>query len=303
MNCKNTLLEYNKKTECWLPRDPDSCFEFCKRCSFYKAGTILQEIAKGTEDFSILDEPKFLQICLDTNLQEHVLNALAKLSPKKQHFQKFYSFLQSNEAYSSKILGNHAIRHKPSARCAIYRQWFKDRKLKREPIATDLPLHCWDCISWILRQKTMLDLYQAFIRCITSSQSISASLKSLAASEKTSLVDSMVSLELKGKPHAARVLFRAFHTYQKNDSLSESILVSFFSHPAMIQRFFLEPTLLTDYLPFSMRSNNSESTYQKKVLQAVRKRNWVFKEDLMIKTWAPHRLFAWCFDLEDLKDF
>jgi hypothetical protein len=40
--------------------------------------------------------------------------------------------------------------------------------------------------------------------------------------------------------------------------------------------------------------------YIKKVLKA---RSEIYKEDLMIKTWHPSRLFKWCLDLEDLHDF
>lgn len=38
-----------------------------------------------------------------------------------------------------------------------------------------------------------------------------------------------------------------------------------------------------------------------KRIQRARMEAW--KEDLIIKTWHPDRLFTWCFDIEELKDF
>lgn len=307
MNCKNSIVEYNLKKPCWLPQDPTSCFELCKRCNFHKVDTVLQEIGNGKyQDIQILGEPKFQTACLDMNLQEHVLNALVKVSQKDQLlFTNLFTFLTSNALYESKVFLKHAIFHTPSNRCCIYRQWFKQRKLPRDPVATDLPIQCWDCLSWILRQKDMLGLYKPFIRLITSSRIIGSRtvLETLLNCDKDALVDTMVSLELKGKAHAGRILFTTFHTHSKNERLSEFILIRFFSHPAMIDKFFVEPHLALEYVPYSLRSTEMLRNYQKKILQNVRKRNWVFKEDLMIKTWAPHRLFAWCFDLEELKDF
>jgi hypothetical protein len=307
MTCTNTIQEYNSKRQCWFPRDPTSPFELCKHCNFHKVDTILQDIGNGKyHDILLVNEPKFLETCLDMNLQEHVLNALGKLLQKDQLlFKTLFTFLNSNTHYDSKVFLKHAIFHTPSSRCCIYRQWFKQRKLPRDPVATDLPIQCWDCLSWILRQKDMLGLYQPFIRLIASSKILGSKtvLESLINCDKNALVDSMVSLELKGKAHTARILFTTFYTRSKNETLSEFILISFFSHPAIIDTFFLEPQRALEYIPYSLRSTDIVTKYQKKILQTVRKRNWVFKEDLMIKTWAPHRLFTWCFDLEELKDF
>lgn len=297
MICSNTIEEYNKKRPCWLPQDPSSPFSLCERCTFYKIEEILGNIRKGDmSNLSLFNTKEFQEKLCEQNHIDSLELALCTLKRMKNpSFLPIFTILHEKSKLNQTFLKN-ALRHSSSCLCPFYQTCFKQRRLSHNAMIQDLPWKCWTCLSWILRQNNTLGLYDAFARGLLSSN-----LLSYETVDETQIIDCMISLELKGKQHAARILYDRYRQKTKNDQNAKTLLESFYFQPAMIHTLFQTSSL--DYIPSGWKEPDYRKILQKKALQSVRKRNWVFKEELIMRTWAPHRLFRWCFDLDELKDF
>lgn len=281
MNCKNSIQEFHKKRDCWLPKDPSSPYGLCKRCTFYKVEEMLHRI--GKEDFTEIPSSTLL-------IEENHFDALssALLSLKRTKNQSFLSLY--TDAYHKRLLLQ-IYHHTESNRCPLYQVCLS--KQTNDTSVVSLPWNCWHCMAWALRQEDMPGFYQAFTRGILSIQTC----KPIKNANVTDLIDCLVSLTLKGKSHTARLLFDQYRRLIQNEERAKELLDQFHFQPCMIHDVFTEPYLA--FYPLSWEING----LKKKALQEIRKRNWVFKEELIMRTWAPHRLFRWCFDIQELVDF
>jgi len=293
--CTNQIQEFNTRTPCWLPVNPTSPFQLCTRCDFYKVEEILKEISSHVE---ILTNPLFAHLCILPTHQNSVINALVVLH--ETHLPQFRAFLKvlSVENLLDKLntwLSHQIYTHSPSNRCGLYQYILKTRELGREVRYTDLPWNCWSCLAFIHRQKDCLGSHQAFTNALVRNK-----LK-CPENSKQYILDAMTSMTLKGKAHTARLVFDRFRTTLRDEKKAQEAIVEFLTQPAFVSTLFLESH--NEFIPYMWKDRLTMKCLQKEALKAIRKRNWVFKEDLMIKTWHPDRLFPWCFDIEELKGF
>lgn len=291
MTCTNTIVELNTVRQCWLPQEPKSFFGLCTRCEFYKIEQCLKSIESN---LSLLTNPRFQATCCNQNQTKTLIVALTKLCQEKvPTFPAFFASVQTKPLQTT--LYHQVHMHLPSTRCCLYQHALTHGKLEREVIATDIPKNCWTCLSWMLRQRDIHRWYPAFNRAFVSNQ-----LATLRTSQQE-LLDCMTSLTLNNKDHMARLLFHKYERDSINPEEAKRCMIEFLSQPATISLVFTSN--VTEFIPTSWNRKEFQKRLQKEALRAVRARNWVFKEDLMIKTWHPDRLFGWCFDIEDLKDF
>lgn len=289
--CTNQILEFNTTTPCWLPVNPVSPFQLCTRCDFYKVEEILKDISSHSE---ILRNPAFSTLCLERNHRINLLHALTHLYDTKH--SQFKPFLQSvSTDHFLNDLNHQIYTHGPSNRCTFYQHILKTRELGREVHYTDLPWNCWSCLAFLHRQKDCLGAYQAFTNGVVRNK-----LK-CPENSKQYILDAMTSMILKGKAHTARLVFDRFRTTLRDEKKAQEAIVEFLTQPAFVSTLFLESH--NEFIPYMWKDKLTMKVLQKEALKAIRKRNWIFKEDLMIKTWHPDRLFPWCFDIEELKDF
>ena len=291
MICQNQILELNSKRQCWLPINPSSQFQLCSRCEFYK----VEEILKDKDELvKFVEKPFFQELCKDNGHKASTLHALLWLQQEKHsEFEAFFHAV-STEAFT-RVLHHDMHIHSPCSRCSFYQYIFKTRELQYPISYSEVPWNCWQCLSFILRQKSMLGYYRAFSNGLIRNK--------LRYPERNlnEALESMISLDLNHKSHAARLVFEQIRRGFHDDEKSKEFLVRFLTQPATVSSVFNKRA--SEYIPELYRKDLTESFLQKEVLKAVRKRNWVFKEDLMIKTWHPDRLFLWCFDIEEMKDF
>lgn len=297
MNCQQIITEYNSKKPCWFPKDPNSPYDLCKRCTFYRFQEMLETISKG--DFTEI--PSFQDTKVKALVQENqfdsLLSALTTLKRKEDpRIVSLYKTLLDCKPFQSYLL-RQIQNHSPGPRCTLY-QYCLSKQTAKEAHIYEVPWNCWHCIASILRQKNSSGLYDAFTRGILGINSC----RMLKECDTSIIIDCMISLELKRKSHTARLLFDQYRRVIGNEERGKETLHQFLSQPLMIQSVFQKEPI--DYYPYVWRK---DPTYQrrleKEVLKNVRKRNWVFKEELMMRTWAPHRLFPWCLDVEELKEF
>jgi hypothetical protein len=229
----------------------------------------------------------------DRRHEVSLLNALATLCEEKSPcFSRIYTSLQSHALQTTLL---HLIyTHKHSQRCPLYMYAFKDMNGKKELRHTDLPWKCWPCLAKILRLKT-IDSYRPFINGAIRNKLYEPHL------HDRYILDILVSLYLMKKDHAVRLVFETFRRYVKSEERAKNLLTEFLSQPCIIDKLFTKTC--KDFIPFVWQNDGFMKELEKKALDSVKAYNYVFKEDLIIKTWAPHRIFAWCFDLDELKDF
>ena len=290
MTCANKRIEHNLERDCWLPINPLSPFSLCSRCDYERVEELLQK--PESLEFWCLDRG-FLSLLTKKRHQDSLLNALAKLCEQEYaFFPKVYEILASS---SFEVALAHGIyTHKPSSRCKLYLYAFKQMKKNHQLVHTDLPWKCWPCLTKILRTKS-IHAYRPFINGL---------IRNIAQEPQTVpeyIVDILVTLNLLGKDHAVRLVFDNYRRAVSNEDIAKNLLAEFLGKPCMIDKLFQNTCV--DYIPFEWQSDTFMGFLRKKALSSVKAHNYVFKEDLMIKTWAPHRLFAWCLDLDDLNDF
>lgn len=294
MICSNIIEEHTKQRPCWFPKDPSSPFDLCKRCTFYRVENILRAVAKGDlREVSSMESNTF-QSLIEEKHFDSLSAALIRLRRVKYpSLSSLYTSLYS-DSYHQYLLAQ-VYHHTQSNRCHLYQLCLS--KHQKNPQIVFLPWNCWHCMAWVLRQKKSVGLYEAFAKGVLSSNTV----KSIKSANPSDFIDCLVSLELKGKGHAARLLFDQYRRIIQNEEKAKEMLELFHFQPAMIHTLF-KPSY-TEYFPTAWKEPNYKTILQKRALQFVRKRNWVFKEELTMRTWAPHRLFPWCFDIQELADF
>ena len=290
MICKNEIVEINTKRACWFPVNPSSPFGLCSRCDFYKVETCLKEI-ESVEP--LLTNQAFVDLCLDSKHRLSLVSAVTRLQELNPSlFETFFASLSSTKFLHD--LSHQLHTHSPSSRCKLYQYGLKMRRLDREIQSTDMPWNCWECLSFILRQKHMLHCYRAFSNGIVTNR-----IKKPETSPHN-VIDCMISLHLHKKDHTTRLLFDRLRR-SIGDVKAKECLVTFLTQPATVPMVFTAAA--SEFIPTTWSKELTSAFLQNEALKAVKKRNYVFKEDLMIKTWHPDRLFPWCFDLDELKDF
>ncbi len=290
MICPNEIVEFNSKRQCWFPVSESSPFGLCSRCDFYKVESCLKEI---DAEPSLLTSQAFQALCLNLKHRSSLLLALVKLQEANPSlFQTFFASL-SCEQFTQEI-NHHLHKHSPSMKCKLFQYVLKTRSLDHEIQSTDMPWGCWDCLSYILKQRNMMNCFHAFSRGIVTNR-----IKQPETSPMK-VIDCMISLHLYKKDHAVRLVFDRFRR-SVGDEKAKQLLVDFLTRPATISMVFRAAA--SEFIPMSWSKELNRSFLQTEALKAVKKRNYVFKEDLIIKTWHPDRLFPWCLDIEELKDF
>lgn len=291
MICKTILQENNGKRPCWLPMNPDSPFGLCSRCDYFKTEEIL--LQETFTDISIFSDEAFQKEACQKNHIESLLGAFTRLlQTKDPNVSDLFREYSKNKDFKQ-ILKHQAPTHRPSNRCCLYQHYYKDRS-EQFPGATplDLPIHCWPCMAYISRQREMLGFYSAFlIRTGAHQLHLPSNIQSV--------VDVMISLELNKKPNLVRTLLNTYRL-SVSDKILEKTLVEFFSQPATADLVFLDKA--RHYIPAPSLHCILE-TLPKNVLAAIRKRNWIFKEELMMRTWRSDHMIKWCFDIEEQKDY
>ena len=302
MLCKGSVQELTGKRDCWLPADTTSTFRLCRRCHFYRVTEILDVLTQSYESDILhppyelfLSDKHFLQELLHPGREQALLHLLASLSLRNTI--QFQSLLERFKSYSvfSILLTKRIQAHQHGPRCKMYRKCMLDPKLYMSEL---LCWNCWPCIAWILKQKNsrLLQNYTnnfgLFYQRLTFDQFTNIGPRIF--------VDFLVSLHLLQKDHHIRIFIDHCFRHFPLDDLT-SFLTQFFQSPVMLFLFFEEKQ--NEFLPLPLRDVTVVSSFKQKIKQHIKQKTDTYKEELVMRTWHPSRLFTWCFDIEELKDF
>jgi hypothetical protein len=112
--------------------------------------------------------------------------------------------------------------------------------------------------------------------------------------------DMFVSLHLQKKDHHIRILLDHFlHVFSLEEV--KSLVLAFFQQPLMIS-VFLEGKA-ADYIPLPLREKTVLEEFRRQILMSIKRTTDIYKEELVMVTWQPKRLFPWCLDIGEWKEF
>jgi hypothetical protein len=302
MLCKGSIQEVNQKKGCWLPADPSSSFQLCRRCHFFRITEMLdsltQAYAKGEMhppfEISFTDEV-FLQELLHPAREQALLNLLSTLSlQNKIQYRLLQDRLKQRSVFP--ILMTKRIQaHQPGPRCKMYRDFLKDPDLYK---SDTLCWNCWSCIAWVVKQNNtrLLTAYRQTFGLNFSRITFDI----FTTTGSAVFVDLFASLHLLGKDHHIRILQdHFFHRFPLEDF--RKFLFAMFQHPVFLDLFFYKTQ--NDFLPLPFRDAIVVEEFYRTLKKGIKCKTNMYKEELMMRTWHPSRLFTWCFDIEELKDF
>ena len=81
----------------------------------------------------------------------------------------------------------------------------------------------------------------------------------------------------------------------------KSFLLGFLQQPPMLFVFHMGKQ--DDYLPLPLRDPEVIRAFRTQIKQSIKNRTNLYKEELVIRTWHPKRLFPWCLDIQEIADF
>lgn len=302
MKCKVVFQEENKERECWLPANPASPFQMCRRCHFYKITEILDSLTQnyrhGIQHPSqelFLNDTGFLQELLHPAREQALLNLLSTLyNDNKIQFFHLLRKLKRNTVCPI-VLTKRVQTHVPGPRCKMYREFLKDREIYS---SSDLCWNCWSCISWCLKLKDA-ELLHAFKKSYLS-QLNRLTFDIYVNTGSRIFLDCLVTLHLQGSDHLVRIFIDyIFHRFPLE--VVKGILGLLFQETAMLDIFFLKKQ--NDYLPLPLRDPVVVKEFFSQIKHSIKEKTNVYKEELVMKTWHPSRLFPWCFDIQELEEF
>lgn len=309
MTCKG----HQGNRECWLPANPKSFWGLCESCNRIENRLFLEAVQQAIranqsifrfhdKDYSLDDENfpnKYLRYTVFTPSHQDPRLSLLALTysnrpacvlPMLKAFLKDSGFLlSSNLLYRKHLPQRHT--------CAILnliqshsRQHF-----------LDLP-NCPCCISRILTRlgKELSNRQIQHISSIFGNQ--------ILAQHPTWFVHIFRLLQTIWEQNLEDIFhFPYLSRYLEHENpIQHQIdlrdwLGAFLETPIVVEK------ILTGKISSINRAYLFERTGQEIntafLKRFARGKHYVYREDLIIKTWHPDRLFGWCFDLEEIREF
>jgi hypothetical protein len=113
-------------------------------------------------------------------------------------------------------------------------------------------------------------------------------------------LDLFVSMHWLGKDHHIRILLdHMMRRFPLEDV--KSFVLGFFQQPLLLSIFFEQKQ--NEFLPLPLRDERTVQEFRREIKRSIKNKTDTYKEELMIRTWHPKRLFPWCLDIDELADF
>lgn len=302
MKCKGIIQEQNKQTECWLPASPLSSLHLCRRCHFHSITNVLDYLTNQywqgelhPEYELMLNDTDFLNELLHPAREQALLNLLSALFlHNKIQFHRVLSKLKQYTVFPI-LLTKRIHNHAPGIRCSMYREFLKDSSLYK---AQSHCSQCWSCITWGLKRGPPY-LYDIFAKSFLYNLP-RFTLDVYRTNGSRVFVDFMITLQLLGKDHIVRIfLDHCFHVFPLEDF--KSLFMLFMKEPLMLPVFFEKKQ--DDFLPLPLRDEVVRNEFRNEIKQWIKQKTDLYKEELVMRTWHPSRLFPWCLDIVELEEF
>lgn len=247
------------------------------------------------ENEIILNETEFLQELLHPAREQALLHLLSALfQENKIQFKRVVERLKEKTVFAI-LLTKRIQTHVPGPRCKMYQQFLDDPDCFQ---GQTLCWNCWSCVTWCLKRNHP-HLLPIFLKSFLS-QLQKLTFEVYTNNGPRTFVDFMVTLFLMEKHHILRIFIdHCFHRFPLEDC--KSLLLFFFQEPCMLFVFYQK--VQSDYLPLPLRDDVVVNEFRKSIKDSIKKKTDTFKEELVMRTWHPSRLFPWCLDIQELEEF
>lgn len=302
MLCRGVVQEARGPKSCWLPAERGSQFQLCRRCHFYKVTDILDQLTRSYEAGKLhppyellLNETSFLNELLHPAREQALLNLLSSLYRKNRiQFLHVMTKLAEKSVFSI-LITNRIVTHSPGSRCEMYRMVLKETALFT---GDRLCTRCWPCLAWMARQHD--PRLQQLLRSGFGFVLWKLTPELYATIGDPVLLDLCSSFGIRGNAHSLHLFLTSCLAILPFDEVLRFCLC-LAKESWMFPLLF--PPSLDQWFPDPLRDDVILRRLQRSAYQSMKQKTDQYKEDLMIKTWHPDRLFSWCFDLEELADF
>ncbi len=302
MLCQGTIQEQNKIRACWLPAQPASLFQLCRRCHFHKVTSILDSFTRNYSDGTLhppyevlFNDTIFLNELLHPAREQALLNCLSALFiHNKIQFQHAIKKLRSQTVFSI-VLTKRIENHNPSSKCSMYRYCMRDIYLYT---SKNICWNCWSCIAYMLGNREPRFLKQFSDNFVFNYRRLNTEVLQTVGTRK--IIDIFVSLFIQGQGHYVRFWLDHLFLLMPLESF-KLFLLQLLQHPCML---FLVYTQQKEnfFIPQPLQDKVVVDEFKRIIKRSIKEKMHILREDLMKKTWHPSRLFPWCLDIEDWKE-
>lgn len=301
MHCKGFVVEQNKTRACWLPAETINTFQLCRRCHFQHITDLLDSFIReaslgelpGRAEV-LFQEKQFLTHVLHPAREQALLNLLSTVfEGNKNQFHTLLGNLKTAPLFPI-VVTKRIQQHQPGTRCQMYRHMMKDKDVYT---SGSLCWNCWSCVAWSLKQSdprflAMYNNFGYYFSRITN--------EVFHQTGQRVFFDYFVTLHLLGKDHHIRILLQHFLHVLPIDEF-RSFLMGFCTQIPIMRVFFEQKQ--NDFLPAPFQDAEVVQSLRQAIKNCIKRTTDTYKEDLMIKTWHPRRLFPWCFDIQEWEEF
>lgn len=316
---REVLFQDSRRKLCWLPSDESSPWRYCRHCSFTQKEFLIEDVIKNIineRDEMLMPtgtKEKLLTLLLYPWFKEHCAHPTSRIRLyhlmiiMKKHNVSVYSNYLQDPTFSStflRIIQSHRPQDSNLSSCRVICDLVgKDRHR--------IPRECPICLTTLWkRDRTNREQYAALTNYLREYNRKSYHFPYPHEILKDYIRHS-VSLGDTNRQYALSAMF--VHLNRQNPHESNERMYDF------LQDFLLEDSqtfaavieknmeILMNYCPQWLLQvefiTGVVEPAHKQWKQSMKARCDAYKEELMIITCHPKRLFKWIFDIEDLKDF
>ena len=313
------LFHDTRRKRCWLPGDTSSPWKYCRHCSFTQKDNLIEEVLKniGTERDEMLmptgTKEKLLTVLQYSWFREHCAHPASRLRlyhlmllMKRHNVPVYSSYLRDPNLSSSflRIIQSHRPQDSNPATCKLICDLVGNDRLR-------IPRQCPICLYTLWkRDRNNREQYAALTSYLREYDR-----KPFHFPHPHGILKDYIRHSIRvgdaNRQYALSALF--VHLNRRNPNDANERMYDF------LQDFLFEETqtfaavlenkieLLMEYCPQWLMQVEFQTgvvdPLRQQWKQFMKARCDTYKEELMIKTCHPSRLFNWIFDLEDLKDF
>jgi hypothetical protein len=313
------LFQDHRRKRCWLPSDSSSPWNYCRHCSFTQKDTLIEDaiknMANGRDEMLMPTgtKEKLLTVLNYSWFKEHCAHPASRLRlyhlmllMKKNNLSLYFTYLRDPGLSSSflRIIQSHRPQDSNSQTCKLICDLVGQDHLR-------IPRQCPICLYTLWkRDRNNRELYTAFTSYLREYDR-----KPFHFPYPNEILKDYIRHSVKhgdtNRQYALSALFvhlnrRSPHDANERmyDFLQDFLMEDSRTFAALLEN---KTEALMNYCPQWLMQIEFQTgvvdpaRHQWK--QFMKARCDTYKEDLVIKTCHPNRLFKWIFDIEDLKDF
>lgn len=302
MLCKGTIQENNRSIPCWLPADPVSLFQLCRRCYFHHITHVLDSL---TREYSggnlhprheiLLENTVFLNELLHPAREQALLNLLFSVyKNNKVQFSILIERLKQRSTFPI-LLTKRIQNHHEGTRCHMYRVLLKNNSLYK---SEDLCWNCWSCIAWAIKQNDTR-IFSMFRKSFQT-QILGLTFEKFQEIGSKYILDILTTLYIQKEFFLLKSVLQHFFVEFPLEDVKRFYSL-FFQQTGVFSLLFNKDEVTN--LPLPLQDGVVMQEFKKKLKNHIKQKTDLFKEELVMRTWHPSRFVTWCLDIEEQQEF